>query len=284
MVLLGKCAFAVCAFLALLVPWVGAEPVAQYALTPQETGVLVLSELAIGEKSIRLRVPSLGCTTKDDIVAQVVEDTPQNGVPHYVVTFIREVPDPCGGSGEVVLFFDLEEDLHLNVPCILSVTNPVLLPQESQDLSLARDLIAATVFALEREIMRYSESEHPNREEKIALLSRELERFRNMPPSAYRLSGEEEVVHLGQFGVLMPPEVREVEVRTPPQGLGDILEVVGMTRSGPFYHVAGIRGGDFSHFSPSQRYRMTLYLVFRREYFSFIPNYYVYIADWEEIS
>jgi hypothetical protein len=54
-----------------------------------------------------------------------------------------------------------------------------------------------------------------------------------------------------------------------------------MTRSGPFYHVAGIRGGDFSVFSPSTHYRLKLYLVYKREYFLAIPDYYVYIGEWE---
>lgn len=269
--------------LVFFVPWVFAEPAVQYVLTPQETGILALSGCTIEEGGIRLRIPSGGCTTKEDIVAQVVAGMPQDGIPHYVVTFVREVPDPCGGSGEVVLFFDFERDLHLKAPCIVSVANPVVFSQEPQNLFLAQDLIRATIFALESEIQRYAEMDSEDKEEKIALLSGDLGRFRNMSPSEYRLSGEEDVVHLGRFGVLMPPEVREVEVRTPPRGLGDILEVVGMTRSGPFYHVAGIRDGDFSHFSPSQRYRMRVYLVFRREYFALIPSYYVYIADWEEV-
>lgn len=280
--LVARCVLLGLALSAFFTSLVYAESVTQYALAPQETGILVLSGLTIEKGDIRLHVPSGGCTTKEDIVAQVVEETPQGNVPHYVVTFVREVPDPCGGSSETVLSFNLEKDLHLKMPCIVSVTNPVLFSQGLQDLSLAQDLIRATIFALESEIQRYAEMDSEDKEQKIALLSRDLERFRNMSPSEYRLSGEEGVVYLGQFGVLMPPEVREVEVRTPPQGLGDILEVVGMTRSGPFYHVAGIRGGDFSRFSPSQCYRMTVYLVFRREYFAFIPNYYVYIADWEE--
>lgn len=259
----------------------------RYAFTPGETGIVVLHGLSIEEGQIRIRIPSRGCTTKDDVLVEVTPSgTLQEGLPHYVVTFVRDVPDLCheSSSGDVSFIFDLQKDLQLEVPCALSVANPILLVPKAEELALCRDLIQATILALEREIQLYTESERADKEEKVALLEKELERFKKMKPMDYPLSDGEEVVYLGQFGVLTPPEVREVEVTSPPRAIGDILEVVGMTRSGPFYHVAGIRGGDFSVFAPSRRYRMTLYLVFRREYFGFIPSYYVYIASWEEVS
>lgn len=259
--------------------WAFAE---QYAYTPQETGILVLSSLSVKEGTIRIRIPSGGCTTKDDIVAEI---SPTGETSHYVVTFFRKVPDPCSEvlpEGEEFVF-DLVEDLHLEAYSHLSVRNPVMPFGNLEEFGLRRDLIKATIFAIASEIKRYTESEHKDREEKIAFLKEELERFQKMHPAEYRLSGEEEVVHLGTFGVLMPPEIREVEILAPPRALGDILEVAGMTRSGPFYHVAGVRGGDLSVFAPSRHYKATIYLVYRREYFGFIPNYYVYVADWEEI-
>ena len=273
-----------------------------YTFKSQEVGILVLRELAVEGNIIRIRIDTGGCTTKDDIVARVEErETKGGGIPHYEVTFVREIPDDCpGGSlqGES-LGYDLQEDLHLELPCTVSVTNPVIsLPsievvveesgfpdanRETFELSLKKDLIAATVWVIEAELKRYEESERQDRDEKITFLSKELERFRKMSPEEYPLSALEKSTEEFPegFGVILPPEILEVEVVSPPEGRGALLEVVGMTRSGPFYHVAGIRGGDFSVFSSSTRYRLKLYLVYRREYFLAIPDYYVYIGEWE---
>jgi len=273
-----------------------------YAFTPREVGILILRELSVEGSIIRIRIDTGGCTTKDDIVARVEEkETKGGGIPHYEVTFVRETPDDCpveSLQGEI-LGYDLQEDLHLELPCTVSVTNPVIfLPSievvveesefpdanpETFALSLKKDLIAATVWAIETELKRYEESERQDRYEKIAFLSKELERFRKMSPGEYPLSALEKSTgeFPGDSGAVLPPEILEVEVASPPEGRGVLLEVVGMTRSGPFYHVAGIRGGDFSVFSPSTHYRLKLYLVYKREYFLAIPDYYVYIGEWE---
>jgi hypothetical protein len=55
-----------------------------------------------------------------------------------------------------------------------------------------------------------------------------------------------------------------------------------MTKSGPFYHIAGIKGDDYSVLKVGKRYRVEIYLLYKREYFGFIPNYYVYIAEFKE--
>ncbi|ACD67025.1 hypothetical protein SYO3AOP1_1423 [Sulfurihydrogenibium sp. YO3AOP1] len=55
-----------------------------------------------------------------------------------------------------------------------------------------------------------------------------------------------------------------------------------MTRSGPFYHVAGIRKDILEKMKVGKTYKASLCLVYKREYFGFIPDYYVYLADVEE--
>ena len=268
----------------------------QYARTPEETGILLLRGLRIEGGTVHLTVATRGCTTKEDVVVQVVEkELESDCTPYYELTFLRETPDTCEGElREESLVYDLEDDLHLELPCMLSVTNPVVCspakdefpeetPQEG-DLTLRKDLRDAAIWAVKAEIQRYQESEHPDKDAKISALRETLARLQNMPPEDYPLPSEEHPLGAPptNFGVLLPPEIREVDVVSPPQRPGDLLEVVGMTRSGPFYHVAGIRGRDFSVFAPSSQYRLKLYLVYRREYFLGIPNYYVYIASWEE--
>jgi len=60
-----------------------------------------------------------------------------------------------------------------------------------------------------------------------------------------------------------------------------LLDAEGSTRSGPFYHLAGIRGGDYGALKTGKRYELTLYLVRTRDYP--FPDFYVYLADWKEL-
>ncbi len=157
---------------------------------------------------------------------------------------------------------------------------------EDQNLELRAELINATLSAISMEIARYQRREDEQKEEKINYLKEMLDIFQNMKPEEYVLEGQGRMIELfnGEFGVLMPPELREVEIITPPCEIGSILEVVGMTRSGPFYHVAGVRGNNFDEFKDRTRYRLKIYLVYKREYLWNIPDYYAYIAEWQPIE
>ncbi len=55
-----------------------------------------------------------------------------------------------------------------------------------------------------------------------------------------------------------------------------------MTRSGPFYHLAGSRQDLLEELKPGQTYEVILLLIFKREYFGLIPDYYVYLAGLKE--
>jgi len=82
------------------------------------------------------------------------------------------------------------------------------------------------------------------------------------------------------WGPMVPAELRQAVVDvTGPYDVGSQLEVEGTSRSGPFFHLAGVVGGDAAILKPGKRYRIVMYLVFRREYFGFIGDYYVYVAS-----
>lgn len=153
---------------------------------------------------------------------------------------------------------------------------------------LKKRLIDATIKAIKMEIERYKASQHPDKQQKIAYLENELKRFESMGTMDYKLTKPEQtskdVLEVSNFGPLMPPVEREVEVIvTKPCDYGSILEVVGMTRSGPFYHIAGIQGDDLSILQPG-KYKLKLYLVYKREYFGPIGNYYVFIDSVERVD
>jgi len=63
----------------------------------------------------------------------------------------------------------------------------------------------------------------------------------------------------------------------------EILHFDGITKSGPWYHVTGIRGNDYQVIKPNARYLMSFYLVYPREYWS-MESYYVYIDQFKEAS
>jgi len=57
-----------------------------------------------------------------------------------------------------------------------------------------------------------------------------------------------------------------------------ILHVNGMSRSGPWYHLSGIVGGDYSRMKPGVKYTATYYKVYPRVYWS-MSSAYVCVAE-----
>jgi hypothetical protein len=121
---------------------------------------------------------------------------------------------------------------------------------------------------------------------KIESLAADRERFASMPAGEYPdpVAAVRDAASVldgaTAYGPMMPAVPREaVVVVTTPYGDGSLLEVEGTSKSGPFFHLAGVRGGDPATLVKGKRYRVTLYLVYRREYFGFIGDYYVYVTD-----
>ncbi len=161
-----------------------------------------------------------------------------------------------------------------------------VLREELSSLSLAvrSELKKAMIFAIESEIARYRQR---GDQAKIAELNEQLKKFQSMPDSEFPLPPEEPEPSgqslLTPSGPILPPQVVETEVVI--SGAlkpGTLLEVAGMTKSGPFYHLAGSRGDILNRLKPGQKYAVILCLLYKREYFGQIPNYYVYLAGIKE--
>jgi hypothetical protein len=163
---------------------------------------------------------------------------------------------------------------------------------------LAKALLAATVRAVDLEVegyrarLRAAESgtgQQDNAErfrQRIAALEAERAKLGRMKPEEYpeplrpQADGGSILEPDGGFGVVLPPVLREVTATIDqPAADGALLSVNGTSRSGPFYHLAGIKGGDYGVLKRAKQYRLTLCLVYRREYFGFIGDYYVFVAD-----
>jgi len=87
------------------------------------------------------------------------------------------------------------------------------------------------------------------------------------------------------FGPVLPPLIRQVTLEADgpcarvPCGDGALLSVRGTSRSGPFYHLAGIVGGGYGILKRGRKQRLEICLVYRREYFGLIGDYYVYVPS-----
>jgi hypothetical protein len=271
--------------------------------SPRELGVIVLDDLAVRDGKVVIRVGSNGCTDKAALRAQVRQEKGLTArMPHYVVTFERVRADDCKAimAEGVVLEYDLAEDLGIAAAGTLSVTNRVYAQSEeasTADAVLRRGLLAATVRAVELEIRACEEklktaedgvgpADNVERFRKqLAELRGHLQAFTQMGPAGYpaptaAAPAPEELLEQAAWGPVLPARRQVVRVRLEEECKeGTLLNVEGMTRSGPFYHVAGIAGEARARLKPGSRRDVTLYLVYKRDYVGRIPNHYVYIAE-----
>jgi len=281
-----------------------------YSFLPTDTGTIVLRALKIEDHRVFIKINTGGCTDKKSLRAYIKKvEGVDSQVSNYEIIFKRETADFCKAflPEGVVIEYDLKNDFDFKMPYTIEIKNPIIpmnknepffiissirneIPIEIKEHSsesehnemtlLKKELIDATVKAIELEIERYRVSNHKDKEKKIAYLQKELVKFKKIKAETYIIGNFEENNILGdsqKFGPLIPPELREIEITvTKGYNYGSILEIKGMTRSGPFYHIAGIKSGDFKYLTPG---KYKVYLVYKREYFGLIPDYYVYIGE-----
>lgn len=99
-----------------------------YALSPRQTGVEILEELALTSNTVTIKVASNGCTDKSSFRVDIQKEAGIKATtPHYVLTFQRIKPDECKAIVDegVVLTYDLQKDLGLNGAYTVSVVNRV---------------------------------------------------------------------------------------------------------------------------------------------------------------
>ena len=222
----------------------------------------------------------------------------------------------------VIIEYDLKRDFNIQMPYTLKVNNPIIpftegdpyfiiekvekTVQKVQEESfkgeqgkfilgaiqemiteIRRDIKNATIYAIQQEIERYKKR---GETEKVKKLENELKEIKQIKDEDFQIPEDtqedkpkaEDLFTLS-FGPIYPCKVIQTEIIADKIiSIGDILKVKGMTRSGPFYHIAGIRKDVLEKLKVGKTYKANLCLVYKREYFGFIPDYYVYLADIEE--
>ncbi|MBC7332782.1 MAG: hypothetical protein H5T91_10240 [Synergistetes bacterium] len=266
-----------------------------------ETGLILLKGIKVEGPYLTIRVDSGGCTDKKTIEVKVKrEKSLIEGYRHYSLSFIRKIPDRCKAffPEGIEVTYDLVKELKLKPPFTVSVKNPLspLIPEKyfeikpseskieeiSEEVSLKKELIEATKRAIQSEIKRY-ESRIPPEKEKVEILKRELERLNNMKPEKYPLKDGKPNPPL-KFGVVIPPIIKEVEIKSLPQ-TGKLLELTRQSKSGPFFHVAGIAKDATLNLKPDigPPFKAKIYLIYKREYFGMIQDCYVYVEKVENM-
>jgi hypothetical protein len=271
----------------------------KYSFFPTEEGILVLRSLNIEDHKIKIKVNANGCTDKNSIKAVVKKSSRiDSRVPDYKITFIREKPDNCKAfiPDGVVIEYDLKRDFNIQMPYTLEIENPVM-PFTKDDpyftigeieieeiQEIGQDVKNATIYAIQQEIERYKKR---GEKEKVKKLENELKEIKQIKDEDFQIPENVQEYESKSkdlsFGPIYPCKAIQTEIIADKIiSIGDILKVKGMTRSGPFYHVAGIRKDVLEKMKVGKTYKASLCLVYKREYFGFIPDYYVYLADVEE--
>ncbi len=287
-----------CALVALLAASLpaGALP-ARLSQSPRETGVAVLRDLSIRDGVLAFRVDSGGCTDASSFRVRAEKEGGISAkVPHYRLTIERVRIDECKAMlwDGVVIELDLARDVGLKGTYTVSVTNPVQRADDGLDAN--RALLGATVRAigLERESTRRKlaaaeEGTGPKENierfrAKLATLEEQLAAFNAMKPADYPAPVRQEpdpasiLEQSPGWGPLLPPLIHELVVTVDgPLADDALLSVEGTSKSGPFYHLAGIEGGDYGVLKKGRRYRLMACLVYRREYVGLIGDYSVYV-------
>jgi len=290
-----------------------------YSFFAEEKGLLVLRSLSIENHKIKIRVNTNGCTDKNSINVIIKKSSKIDPkVPDYEITFVREKADNCKAflpDGEVIEY-DLKKDFNIEIPYTLKVNNPVIpftkddpyftivkVKEEVQEeiikgeqgefirgaiqemiTDIRRDIKNATIYSIQQEIKRYKKSSEV---EKVKKLENELHKIKQIKDEDFQIPEDfggakpnfEDLINLS-FGPIYPCRAKQTEIIVDKKiSVGDIVNVKGMTKSGPFYHVAGIRRDVLEKIQVGKKYKVSLCLVYKREYFGFIPNYYVYLAE-----
>ncbi|WP_353686239.1 hypothetical protein [Thermodesulfovibrio sp. 3462-1] len=237
----------------------------------------------------------------------------------YEIIFIRTEPDRCKAlfPEGTDIEYDISKEFNIKMPYTITVKNPTMpitkndpyfifgkvksevkeVPVQGEEgkfiggailemiTEIRRDVKNATLYAINQEIKRYKQRKDS---EKVKKLEEELEKIKNMADESFPvpeedkpLSDQKDILQdIGKFGTIVPCKPVKVEmIFDRKYSTGEILNIKGMTKSGPFYHIAGIRKGIFDSLKPGNIYETIICLVYKREYFGFIPDYYVYVAD-----
>lgn len=140
------------------------------------------------------------------------------------------------------------------------------------DEQLKQVCIETAVCGIKQEIKRHQQwiegkvgKEQEQFKQHLSELKGDLEKFQNLKLEDYEI----------------PQKLEVTAWVNSPASENSILYFEGLTRSGPWYHICGIKGDDYSVLEPDTQYLITIYLVYPRYYWH-MDSWYVYINEYKE--
>ena len=142
-------------------------------------------------------------------------------------------------------------------------------PETSQQKNFKNTCLAATIKAIELEIGRYrswidlrknkkiDQKDLPALEDALSRLESDLKKYQQMTVADYNL----------------PDKITTKAWVESKAADNSILYVHGMSRSGPWYHLAGIAGGDYTILRPGVLREVVFYEVYPRNYWNMSSMY-----------
>lgn len=137
---------------------------------------------------------------------------------------------------------------------------------------LKKECVNATTAAINMEIKEYEnrlkaakEGRDPKEnvskfKQRIEELKGELNKFKMINIEQYMIDTKESSkVMLAAYGPVVPPIKKKIHITVcQPYTQGLILDVEKMTRSGPLYHLAGIKNNNYNISKTSGRYELII--------------------------
>ena len=235
---------------------VDAGPKDQFSITADENGrVEVLAPFISG-----------GCIAINDLKVQSVE-LGAEGVQTVNLLWNSDRGAPCKGFMPMQLKANLELPKPgkymiqlwatdtVNAAKISRIGKQEVTVKEQQE-TLKKSCRAAAIAAIKLEMDR------PQAAAIRSTLEADLEKYQNMEDADYTL----------------PEKIVETVWVEEKAGDNQILYVNGMSRSGLWYHLSGIVGGDYGRLKPGVKYTATYYKVYPRAYWH-LPSAYVCVTD-----
>ena len=235
---------------------VDAGPKDQFSISADENGrVEVLAPFISG-----------GCIAINDLQVQSVE-LGEAGVQIVNLLWNSDRGAPCKGFMPMQLKANLELPKPGKYMIQLWATDTVNAAKISrigkqevtvkdQQETLKKTCRAAAITAIKLEMDR------PQAGATRSALEADLEKYQNMEDADYTL----------------PEKIEETVWVEEKAGDNQILYVNGMSRSGPWYHLSGIVGGDYGRLKPGVKYTATYYKVYPRAYWH-MSSAYVCVTD-----
>ena len=187
---------------------------------------------------------------------------------------------------------------------IYLLMSPSAVFSQDNEIQIKQSCIKATIKAVEMEIQGYENrlktaesgfgpvGNVEKFKKRLTELKSELEQFKSMKIENYRedywkTKGKSrqkiDFEEPNNFGPVIPPVKEKVTITVKKlYKAGSLLDLDDITRSGPFYHVAAIKDGDYGVLKPGKSYQLEIYLVYKKEYVEFISAYYAYVAEIKE--